>query len=391
MKRKNKRPIRKKSSSFLFFASLIVISFLVVILLEFINYQKGKGSLIFTSLLKKEKPVSAIHKFNKDLLDLFNSGNVSFDYFKDTVGRYHFKIDIKKSKFKEILKQVKISSNKNDLSLTPIEVRRNKWKTTYLYKTVLSGKTIHFLLINSLKEKSRTKIEKQTDISGADRGNPRIAFIIDDIGAYNIGAYELKQLGIPITGSVLPDSPHAIEEALWISKYNLKSLIHLPMQPKKDINTYPDKLKVITTTSSQTEITDLIRRARKIVPDASGINNHEGSLITSNKKMMEIVLKIIRDEKMFFIDSKTDFDSIAWETAKELGIQTAKRDVFLDHTRSYEHSMFQIKRLVEIAKKKGIGIAIGHPFKTTFSAISDSIDFIRASGVKIVFVEELIK
>ncbi len=106
---------------------------------------------------------------------------------------------------------------------------------------------------------------------------------------------------------------------------------------------------------------------------------------------MKKVLSVIRDEGMYFIDSKTDFDSLGWRTAREMGVKTAVRDVFLDHTRSYEHSMFQIRRLVGIAKKTGKGIAIGHPFDTTFAAITDSLDFIRSSGVKVVFARELLE
>ena len=390
MNRRSKRPLRKKSTSLFVFVSLILISFLIVLLLEFINFKKGKESLIFTEILKKERPVTSPSKFNYDFLDYLNSSEISFDYFKDTGDRYHFKLDINKSELKNVLKSMKNFAGRYSFSLNPIEVRRNDKKTTYLYKTVFSGNTSHFLLINSLESKPERTTEQQFT-SKADPQNPKIAFIIDDIGAYNIGAYELKQLGIPITASILPDSQHALEEAKWLAKYNLKSLIHLPMQPKKDLNTYPDNEKVVTMDSSISDIKQMIKKAKRVVPYADGINNHQGSLVTSSRNTMKKVLTVIRDEGMFFIDSKTDFDSLGWKTAKEMGVKTAVRDVFLDHTQSYEHSIFQIKRLVEIAKRTGKGIAIGHPFETTFAAITDSLDFIRSNGVKVVFVKELLE
>lgn len=391
MNKKSRNPIRKKNTTFAILVSLILISFIIVLLLEFINYKKGKESFIFNGLLKKEKTISSHYKFNYDFLDFLNSEDISFDYFKDTGNRYHFKLDTKKVKFKKVLKDIKSFANKYNFSLIPIEIRRDEKKTTYLYKTDFSGITTHFILINSLEKTIPARVVKTTDPEDADPKHPKIAFIIDDIGAYNIGAYELKKLGIPITASVLPDSPHAMEEAKWLSKYNLKSLIHLPMQPKKDLNNYPDNQKVVTMRSSLSEIKDLIKRARKIVPDAKGINNHQGSLITSDENMMKKILSVIKSEGMYFVDSKTDFDSLAWRTARDMSVKTAVRDVFLDHTRSYEHSMFQIRRLVGIAKKTGKGIAIGHPFDTTFSAIADSLDYIRSSGVEIVFVNQLIK
>ena len=371
--------------------SLIMISFLVVILLEFINYKKGKESFIFTGLLKKEKPASPSDKFNAGFLDFLNSGDISFDYFKDTGSRYHFKLDVDRSVFKNTLKTITDFSKKYGFLLTPVEVRRAEDKTTYLYKTVFSGKTTHFLLINSLDRTTPQSIKEPARKSRADPKNPKIAFIIDDIGDYNVGAYELKKLGIPITASVIPNSPHALEEAKWLSKYGLRTLIHLPMQPKKDLNHTPGNKNTVTVTSTVSEIRTLIKKAREIVPNAEGINNHQGSLITSDKNLVGKVLTVIKDEGMYFIDSKTDFDSLAWQTAREMNIKTAVRDVFLDHTRSYEHTMFQIKRLVEIARRTGKGIAIGHPFDTTFAAITDSLDFIMSSGVKIVFVSELIE
>jgi len=390
MNRRSKRPVRKKQTSFIVFISLVLIAFLTVLLLEFINFKKGKESLIFTGILKQEKPVPTPNKFNYDFLDFLNASDISFDYFKDTGNRYHFKLDVNKPRFKKILKSVKNFAEKYHFALNPIEVRREKDKTTYLYKTVFSGNTTHFLLINSL-ENVEERTSKINTTAGWDPEHPKIAFIIDDIGAYNIGAYELKQLGIPITASVLPDSPHAAEEAKWLSKYHLKSLIHLPMQPKKDLYSNPDHRQVITMGSTSEEIGELIERARKIVPMAEGINNHQGSLITSDKKMMKRVLSVIRKTGLFFIDSKTDFDSQGWETAKEMGVRTAVRDVFLDHTRTYKHSMFQIRRLVEIAKRTGKGIAIGHPFDTTFAAITDSLEYIRSSGVQVVFARELLE
>ncbi len=390
MNRRSKRPLRKRNTSLIVFISMILISFLIVLLLEFLNYKNGKDSVIFTGLLRKEKTLTTPNKFNYDFLDYLNSSDISFDYFKDTGNRFHFKLDINKTELQKVLKSMKSFAGKYGFSLNTIEVRRDENKTTYLYKTVFSGNTSHFLLINSMEMEEKKAVEHEYT-SRADPRNPKIAFIIDDIGVYNIGAYELKQLGIPITASVLPDSPHAMEEAKWLSKYSLRSLIHLPMQPKKDLNSNPDHSKVITMDSSLTEIKQLIKRARKIIPNADGINNHQGSLVTSDRNMMKKILTVIKDEGMYFIDSKTDFDSLGWKTAREMGVRTAIRDVFLDHTRSYDHSMFQIRRLVGIAKRTGKGIAIGHPFDTTFAAITDSLDFIRSSGVKVVFAKELLE
>jgi polysaccharide deacetylase 2 family uncharacterized protein YibQ len=220
---------------------------------------------------------------------------------------------------------------------------------------------------------------------------PRIAFIIDDIGAYDIGPLELKQLKIPITASVLPDSRRAREVVHWLNEYHLKSMIHLPMQPTNSNGKRYDPSKVITIHSTDQQIRNLILRARKTIPFAEGLNNHEGSLVTSNRQLMMRVLKIVKEENLFFVDSRTIGRTVAYNVAKELNINATYKDVFLDHIPTYSHSIAQIRKLVQIALQKGSAIAIGHPLESTFRAIRDSINYIEKKGVKIVYVRELVK
>lgn len=224
---------------------------------------------------------------------------------------------------------------------------------------------------------------------------PKIAFIIDDIGNNDYGASELKKLDIPITASILPFSPYAFDEARQIYMYNIESLIHLPMQP---INSHTIDYTVdqfITRQSTEADIRTLLQKARRIIPYAKGANNHQGSLITSNQQKMTTVLKILKREGLFFIDSRTTPRTIAYKTAKAMNIKTAERDIFLEDIgngdTTYEYTLNQITRLIQKAKKNGKAIAIGHPYRTTFAGIRDSIDKINADGIEIVYVSSLLE
>lgn len=390
--RKGKNKISKKANfTFLAFFTFLVLAFFVLVLLEYLDFRKGENSFIFTKIIGKNRIAGNADKFNVRLLNYLNKKNISYDYFRDTEKRYHFKIDIEKSEYGSVKKIFENYSKRLGFRLIQVETKRYKKRTFFLYKTFFRDKTIHLLLVNRLEYSALRRQDREKEAVIKKVSEPKIAFIIDDIGNYNIGAYELKKLGIPITASVLPDSRHGFEEAKWIGKYNLKALIHLPMQPKKDLNNHVENGHAISLTSTDKNIEDLIRRAKTIVPNAEGINNHQGSLITSDEAVMKRVLKIIKSEGLYFVDSKTDFDSKGFKLAKKLNIKTAERNVFLDHTRTHEHSMFQIKRLVRIAKRDGKAIAIGHPFESTFQAIKDSLGFIRSEGVLIVFVNELLE
>lgn len=385
--RKKKNNIRRNLFSPAIFLFFIIVAVCLIILLEYIEFNRGKNSFIFTRIFSQKKPADNASDLNRNLLDILRRNDINFDYFMDISGKYHFKIEPEKKKFDKISESIVKLSRESGFRLVTIEVKRVKNKTIFLYHTLMKKVIYHYILI-SKNEFTEKKKDKKI-LSG--RTIPRLAFIIDDIGAHSLGALALKKLGIPITASVLPFSQRGYEEAGWIHEYGLEEMIHLPMQPKKNVNNGYSLENTIKVDSSEEYIRSLLKRAQKLVPYAKGINNHQGSLVTSKKKIMKKILRIIKDTGLFFIDSKTDFDSVAYKTAEEMNIKTAERDVFIDHIQSYDHSMFQIRRLINIAKRKGNAIAIGHPFKTTFKAIADSIKLIRSEGVEIVFVKDLVK
>ena len=397
---KKQRRSKKKHTPKHFFVFFIAIALITVVLLEYIDFRNGKKSFIFTKLIPLKKHPGKIEQFNTNFLRVLNKNNIDCDYFQDEDEIFHFKIQIDAprytglvSKFKEIARQLKA---KVELS----EIQGKTDKAIMLYKIMMGKKVSHLVLITKLKKSTvqAKKTEPKKEVKPKTRtvkktrhGVPKIAFIIDDVGAYDIGAMELKKLGIPISASILPDSPRAREEARWIQQYGLPVMLHIPMQPKNGNGQTYDGDHTITMNSTEDEIRELIRRARRIIPAARGMNNHQGSLLTANRQMMTRVLKIIKEEGLFFVDSRTIYNTVAYDIAKQLGIKTAYKDVFLDHIKTYSHSLSQVRRMVEIARQKGKAIAIGHPNKSTFKAIRDSIKYIRAKGVKIVYVSELLE
>ncbi|MCP4146793.1 MAG: divergent polysaccharide deacetylase family protein [bacterium] len=400
---------KKNNSTIYFFALFISIALCIVVLLEYLDFQKGKKSVIFTKIIPLETVTDKTADFNKNFLRVLNKNNILCDYFQDKeakkdskIKEFHFKLEINSSRFKGLLKRVTdiVDQLKGELELA--EIQGMTGKSIMLYKVRLDNKTTHSILITKIqKQRARPvdpkPVKKKTPVKKPPPpkktpfdGTPRIAIIIDDIGVYDIGALALKKLDIPITASILPDSPHAREEAKWCKQYGVHTMLHIPMQPKNGNGPTYNSGKTITLNSSDGSIRRLLRRAKKIVPQARGLNNHQGSLVTSNKNVMTRTLKIIKEEGLFFVDSRTIGNTVGFSIAKSMGIKTASKDVFLDHEQSYKNSVSQIKRLVEVAQAKGSAIAIGHPHATTIRAIKDSIKFIKEKGVKIVPVSDLL-
>lgn len=378
---------KKKNSSGIIFLIFIIVALLIVILLEYIDFKDQKKSLIFPNLIPVKESEKVIQEFSFQLMALIKNNHVQFSYFQDRDQKHHLQMTLMDRDFDPFIKKLNKLVKGFNGKLILSEIQRTKEKTSRLYQTSILKQTTHYIVITQVPEKKEilpppVKIKK--------KGKPKIAFIIDDVGNLVGISEELQKLQIPITASILADTPNAASEARKLKNMGLESMIHIPMQPKNTRRVYSPE-EFITLRSTDNEIRALIKRAREIVPHAKGTNNHEGSLITSNKEIMNRFFKILKKEKLFFIDSRTTIDSLGYQLAKKHRIKTAFRDVFLDHVKSYDHSMQQIRRLVKIALEKGTAISIGHPLESTFSAIEDSIPYIRSKGIDIVFASEILE
>lgn len=396
-----------------FLILLISIAVFVVVLLEYIDFKKGKKSFIFNQLIPLKTVSNKVDQFNQGLLEILDKNNIECSYHQDDQRMYHFSLEVDASRFEGLVGRIEKIVQRLGGKITLAQVQGMTGKSISLYKVTLGEKVSHWILITKLKkailkpgklpetqpsekkrgeEKQGIETEKMSPRPMRRSDQPaKLAFIIDDIGSYEIGTLDLKKLGIPITAAILPDSARAHEEAELIQENALQALIHLPMEPQNgDGQTY-DQEQTINLHSTDDEIRTIIENAKKIIPNAIGVNNHQGSLATTDTDLMTRTLKIIKENNLFFIDSRTIGNTIAYDVAKDLGMKAIYKDAFLDHIKSYSHSMEQIRRLVEIALQKGEALGIGHPNESTLKAIRDSLPFIRSRGVTIVFVSELVE
>jgi polysaccharide deacetylase 2 family uncharacterized protein YibQ len=116
-----------------------------------------------------------------------------------------------------------------------------------------------------------------------------------------------------------------------------------------------------------------------------------GSKITEDRKIMQIILEEIREFNLFFIDSITSKNSIAYEVAQEMGIKTAVRSVFLDNKNDMEYIKGQMLEVQEIALREGGAIAIGHSRINTYYVLKRLIPELIRTGIEIVPVSKLVK
>lgn len=194
----------------------------------------------------------------------------------------------------------------------------------------------------------------------------KLAIIIDDIG-YNIPLGEKAvALRAPVTLSVLPHTPGAKKLAEAGYQNGKQIMLHIPMSNVSHKNLGPGAL---TTDMSKDEFIASLRESIQGIPHISGINNHMGSELTTMQEPMGWLMQEIAKQHLFFIDSLTSADSIAFSSALKHGIATAKRDVFLDNTREEKAIEKQLLKAIALAKRQGYAIAIGHPYPSTIKVL----------------------
>jgi len=224
--------------------------------------------------------------------------------------------------------------------------------------------------------------------------NGYVALVIDDFGSHREGVEEIINLGIPLTVAVMPFQPYSRSDAKAAHNAGLEVILHIPMEPKYG---KPDWLgpKGITCNLSDKEIKSRIRTGLKELKWAAGMNNHMGSKATQDRRVMKAVLQVAKEEKLYFLDSKTTPKSVVAEVSQSLGVDHFERDVFLDLIKSQAEIEAQLKRLAEIALKRGYAVGIGHVGpeggSVTARAIRSMKPILQAKGVRFVYLSELRK
>lgn len=224
---------------------------------------------------------------------------------------------------------------------------------------------------------------------GASGGLPKIAIIIDDIG-YNKKYRDFISIKIPITLAVIPFTPYSHEAAVEANSAGAEIMLHLPMEPKDYPETDPGKGALLLAMNEERLIGQL-KEDLDAVPHIKGVNNHMGSRFTESAERMGLVLHEIKSRNLFFVDSKTSFDSQGYSVASEMNIRTAERSVFLDNIQTEEAIREQLTEAVKAAKQKGTAIAIGHPYPITIAALEKAAPALRSEGVELVTASAIVR
>lgn len=216
-----------------------------------------------------------------------------------------------------------------------------------------------------------------------------VAIIIDDLG-YKL-TQDQRAVNLPgqVTYAFLPHTPHVKTLAETVNARGNDIMLHLPMQAMME--TFYLGPGALTNDMSEQAFRESVIESIRSIPHIKGVNNHMGSLITSQADSMQWLMAELAQTDLYFVDSRTTVETLAEQTANQYQIKNTRRNVFLDHELNRPAIEFQFNRLIALAKKHGSAVAIGHPFKQTLDVLEEKIPQLKTAGIRLIPVSELIQ
>lgn len=217
---------------------------------------------------------------------------------------------------------------------------------------------------------------------------PAIGLIIDDMGDRAAEGREVVALPGAVACAILPGTPHGAALARAAHAQGKEVLLHFPLEPLEG-KAHP---MAITVRSDRKELVRRLGDDLDRLPHVSGVNTHQGSLLSQRLQPMHWLMAELRTRGgLYFVDSYTTPRSVALRAAQNWGLPNTRRNVFLDDTREIAQIRTQFLQLVAQAKRSGSALGIGHPYRETLTVLQQELPRLQAHGVRLVAPSELIR
>jgi polysaccharide deacetylase 2 family uncharacterized protein YibQ len=218
----------------------------------------------------------------------------------------------------------------------------------------------------------------------------RLAIIIDDMGSSLQEARSLAGIGVPLTFSIIPGLRSYREVAAFAVTSGIETMIHIPMQSKG----WPERRlesNGLLVSMADDAISERLEEFMRSLPKSVGANNHMGSEFTEHEDKMRAVLTTLKGKGLFFVDSVTTPQTVGLRLARELGMKSGKRSVFLDNEQDGAYIRGQLDQAVRLARKTGGVIAICHPHPVTIRTLETALPGLAKQGITLVSASQLVQ
>ena len=218
----------------------------------------------------------------------------------------------------------------------------------------------------------------------------RAAIVIDDMGSDLEAAHGLLALDYPLALSVLPYLRYSRPTAQEAHRSGHEVMLHLPMEPEPRAHATPGE-GAIRVGMNEAEVQRVVQDDLDSVPYVAGVNNHMGSRATRDATLMADVMKVLADQRLYFIDSRTTAASTALAEAREQHLPAFYRSVFLDNTETLTNTLGQLQEFRRTVEQEGVALAIGHPHPTTIAALAKFLPELERADIELVAPSQIVR
>ncbi len=218
----------------------------------------------------------------------------------------------------------------------------------------------------------------------------KVAIVIDDLGIKDIDlAKRLCNLSEPVTLAILPFQRYTGKVIDLARDTDTHYILHMPMEPQ-NASVNPGKGALFASDDNAT-VRKKLEQAFRDVPGAEGMNNHMGSKVTESERIMETVMDILSDRKVFFLDSKTSHNTVGYKTSQKKGVRGAIISGYFDATHDREAIEKRFDALTDIALKNGVAIMLGHDHPLSVEVLERKLPEMKKLGLTFVPLRELVR
>lgn len=208
-----------------------------------------------------------------------------------------------------------------------------------------------------------------------------IGIIIDDLGNSLANGERAARLPGAVACAVLPHTPFARSVADAAHAAGKEVMLHLPMASRDTQEPGPGQLDA---GMPALEMRATLDYDLSTVPHVIGVNNHMGSLLTTQAGAMDWLMRELAQRRLFFVDSRTDAETVAANAARRIGVPVLERTVFLDDNLAPAAVAAQLDRLEQLARRHGYALAIGHPYPVTLAALEHWLPQLAERGIRLI-------
>ncbi len=308
--------------------------------------------------------------------------------YRDSEGIHHMMLELTPEQYGDLESRLDRELSRVRAQATKSRRGQEGGKAYYLWQIEDRNKQLLSLLISC-----RTGPDPTGAASRPGQTQPalnKVAIIIDDMGNSLEAIEEVTRLGQAITVAILPYSRLAHETATIARQNNLEVILHLPLESLYNYYDNNHTQGIIHSGMDADEIIRAVEESVGQVPYIDGVNTHMGSKITSDPVLIRIVLEQLKNRGLYFIDSRTTAESVAFDEAQRMGIPSAFRNVFLDSEIEEGFIRSQLIRLFRHAQQNGSAVGICHPSPETLKVLRENLHLVERYGLQTVFASEVV-